>query len=463
MQKVVVIGAGPSGLYAAIKLYQKGVRDIVVYDPRANHYTRPGHLNKTVFESAERSLNLDFGLEDKPTHIKDMERILYREAIRLGIKIENKRFVRLHEDSKNPGVVVADASGKEEIVEAEYVFEGTGKQRKVVDAVNKVDPDSPLQLTTVTELPVRNHFLAYVKMEASDFSRIQIAIERNYPQASKVEPLAYAQSIIKLRDLGWKEFQFPRLYGFTFGKDKVCLYLHAPENLTKENYDKWVQTVFDCYTSPLQMRSAWGQLIVERPAPVSYTHLPASTKPRFGTFSLTAQALQKFSYKGKNLPEVITVGDSQIDFDYSLGNGMKNGIERIDVLLHQIDISDNEICFNSAAYDERVNPYIEDHKTNLIIAANKVRLGFAEALSVARSKFELALTASKDEVEKKNIGEILKEIDARLSGNLQVSSNLDNSRMETPTKQTSKVLGFFDHSQPNEQQDTVPTPVKSFS
>jgi flavin-dependent dehydrogenase len=41
----VVIGAGPAGLYTAIKLRKAGVLDVVVCDPREGHYTRPGHLN----------------------------------------------------------------------------------------------------------------------------------------------------------------------------------------------------------------------------------------------------------------------------------------------------------------------------------------------------------------------------------------------------------------------------------
>ena len=37
----VIIGAGPAGLYAAIKLRLAGIRDLVIYDPRAGNYTRP--------------------------------------------------------------------------------------------------------------------------------------------------------------------------------------------------------------------------------------------------------------------------------------------------------------------------------------------------------------------------------------------------------------------------------------
>ncbi|MFT4059555.1 MAG: NAD(P)-binding protein [Legionella sp.] len=37
--KKVIIGAGPSGLYTAIKLKKEGIHDIIIYDPRAGNYT----------------------------------------------------------------------------------------------------------------------------------------------------------------------------------------------------------------------------------------------------------------------------------------------------------------------------------------------------------------------------------------------------------------------------------------
>ena len=39
-----IVGAGPAGLYLGIKLHQLGVRDVVIYDPRAGKYTRAGHI-----------------------------------------------------------------------------------------------------------------------------------------------------------------------------------------------------------------------------------------------------------------------------------------------------------------------------------------------------------------------------------------------------------------------------------
>ena len=81
--KKVVIGAGPAGLYSAIKLWQQGIRELVVYDPRAGIYTRPGHLNKSVFTSTETGLSISFWPSDKVGHIKDLENQLYKIALDL--------------------------------------------------------------------------------------------------------------------------------------------------------------------------------------------------------------------------------------------------------------------------------------------------------------------------------------------------------------------------------------------
>lgn len=395
----VIIGAGPAGLYTAIKLRKEGIKDVVIYDPRAGNYTRPGHLNRNVFSRAQEGLGLNFWPGNKVGHIKDLEKELYKEAQKLGIKIENKLFLKLHQDEKHPGVIVADEVGNEEFIEADYVFDCTGTRRAVVAAVNKVASESPLQLTKIADLPVRNHFLAYVKISKKDWARFEAESElvNRFPET--VDSLSFAQLIIKLRALGWQEFKFPRCYGMEFGKDKVCLYLHAPDGLAKENYDSWVQTVLGCYADS-----------------ISYKHLPSSTKPRFLSFPSSAQALKEVSYKGNNLPTVIALGDAQIDFDYYLAHGIRDGMERINALFEHAEIFDNEIYyFDSAEYMQTINTLLKDHKEAVTNEAERVKQSFVDALETAQLKFRHALMLSKDTGEQGVIIEILKEIEARQS------------------------------------------------
>lgn len=369
----VIIGAGPAGLYTAIKLKQAHIEDVVVYDPRANQYNRPGHLNKAVFIQAEQGLQFKFW-HGGNGHIKDLERALFKKAQELGIKIENKRFLRLHQDAKSPGVVVA-YEGQEEIIAADYVFDCTGGKRAVVTAVNQINPQSPLQLTAITELPVQNHFIAYVKMDPADWSRFSVSSAITYnSDTDLLDAGSFAHVMIKLRALGWKELSIPRCYGQYFGKNKVCLYMHAPESLDVENHDLWVQTVLEAYTYP-----------------ISYQRLPPSTKPRFTPFTLKAEALQRVSFKGQNSPTVIALGDAQIDSDYRLAHGILDGMKRIDALFRHMDIIDGKIFyFDAEEYYEQIALLLQTHKKEVIAAANTLRKTFINALTTGTERLEQA-------------------------------------------------------------------------
>lgn len=57
MKHTVIVGAGPIGLYLAIRLRQIGVENVLVIDPRAENYTRPGTLDKEIFAKVEKHIN----------------------------------------------------------------------------------------------------------------------------------------------------------------------------------------------------------------------------------------------------------------------------------------------------------------------------------------------------------------------------------------------------------------------
>lgn len=395
---IVIIGAGPAGLYTAIKLKQAGVREIKVYDPRAGIYTRPGHLNLSVFEKAQSGLGITFWQKDSYGHIKDLEKKLYKIAKKQSISIINKRFVRLHEDEKTPGVVIADDDNNEEIVTASYVFDCTGNRRQVIAEINRIIPESPLKFETITELPVEHHFLAYVELDEKEWSRFQTRKEiiKTLPIVSD---LSFAQSIIKLRNLGWKELEFPRCYGVSFHGKKVCMYLHAPANLAKENYGSWVQTVLESYKPDIQ-----------------YKQLPPSPKPRFMPFTTKAEALQEFAYQGKNLPVVIGLGDTQIDFDYSQAHGIEDGLERINTLFQNLEIVNGEIYyFDPAEYKSSLRKQLNQHKQAIISAADETKNVFESALDTGQIKLRQAMKSSENPEEKETIRGILQEINARQS------------------------------------------------
>lgn len=405
----VIIGAGPAGLYTAIKLAKAGIRDLVLYDPRAGVYTRPGHVNGSAFTAAAEGT----GTEIDPSlmrgtrvgHIKDLERALYAEVVRLGITIDRRRFVKLSIDRATPGLIVADGEGTEEFISADYIFDCTGTKRQVIHAVNAVfSADPPFKFISITDVPVSRHFIAYVKVPNSELSRLPNSLlHYNAPSSLLSSSLIFARNIVKLRNLGWNELKFPRAYNISFGeksgKHKICLYLHAPDGLTREHYDLWVKTVLECYT----------------PLSINYERLPDS-KPRFLSFDVKAEMLDKPSFVKTGWPTIIPLGDAQIDFDYALGHGIEDGMHRIDTLLEHMVIDTGKIdSFDNEKYFVAIQQSLRNHRDAMIDEANKIREHFEHELSLASIAFQRALETTDVLEEKSVFRSILREIDGRLS------------------------------------------------
>ncbi len=402
----IIIGAGPAGLYTAIKLKKEGVDDLIVLDPRRGDYTRPGHLNIDVFRSAEIGIGESFWPVDKIGHIKDLERHLFAIALRLGIKIENKRFIEIKpKDALSQArLVVADAEGKEELIDCEYVFDCTGSRRIVINAVNDISVSLPFQLEKITEFPVANHFIAYVNIgderKWRDLSQSLAYYWLNFDVSLKLmHPLHIAESLIKLRELGWNELRFPHCYGAYFGKGKVCLYLYTPPNLAPEHYDRWVKTVLECYGHP-----------------INYTHLPPSKKPRFVAFKSEAKALQQVAFRREDLPTVIALGDTQIDSQHQLAHGISDGMKRIDALFEHMVIANAKIrYFDPDEYLLKIKGMIWQHKEDIKDAAKEMESNFIEALLPVQEILEKAYTLSLDSKQKEDIAKILGETRGRIS------------------------------------------------
>lgn len=399
--KVVIIGAGSSGLYTAYKFYLQGFTDIDIYDPRAGKYTRPGLLDELPFICAEESIGINLGeLVLKGGHIKELDRALYEHVKALEgqpnvhMRIMDKAFVRMHADQNKPGVVVSGDDGVEEIVEADMVVDASGSKHVVVSDINENAPNSSLKLSTFAEPAVRNHFLAYVKIDNWPFSK-GLKKFSFYPQS--LSPADYAEAMMKLRAFGWKEFALPRCYANAVGKGKVCLYLHAPEKLDPKKHEAWVQTVLNCHVPGL-----------------SYTHVKPSrkygSKPRFLPFPMNAEITTQPFYKGTNLPMVVPVGDAQIGFDYAQGHGISDGMRRINVLFNHLAVTGNIIDFDTTGYAVACQPLLDQHKTAMLESAEYTRQAFKDSLEQARVILRIVADATQDPQLKTSIASMRKEI-----------------------------------------------------
>ncbi len=402
MTKIVIIGAGPMGLYLAFKLKKAGLKNIVVYDPRAGEYVRPGHINTDIFHVLEDKIGEKFWT-NKTGHIKDFERILFERVSKLNIPIEKKSFVRFNNDPNHKGVILSDRDNNKEFVECDYAFDCTGSKRKLIHEVNKLSIQPVFTLNQISnEINVKNHFLAYVKMTKEDLRAINN--EDNYSTANQIPPYQYAQSIERLRQFGWQEFGFPKCYGMDFTKGKVCLYMECPDNLPQASYEPWVQAVVDAVTNTKQ---------------IVFQRLPSSSKnlkkPRFNSFEVVPMELNQVAYQGKGLPMVVAIGDAQIDPNYVLAHGVLDGLDRVDRMIKKMVILNGGIgYFDADEYLTSLKTMLSKHRNNITSHYQDRAFYFNRWLHKAETMYESAVATAVSNEEIVQFQTTLIEIKARI-------------------------------------------------
>ncbi len=401
--RVIIIGAGPAGLYAALAFYKAGITALV-FDPRAGEYTRPGRLDQPVLEAAAKFLNLQVVLPKNYMHIKDFERILYEQISNINaIKIEKKKFIRLKEDTETPGVIIADAKGNEEFVAGNYVCDCTGSNRYVLKSANEIcAPEIPFTLRAFTEVAASTRYLAYVQMKNEQL--LELMNSYNRISSPFVDNIYFARSLIKLRALGWNEFKLPELTGYYVNKNKVCLYLEIPIGLSKTEQDKWLQTVLEIYTASTP----------------DYHYLPQSkkysAKPRLTTINVETNVVEQTAYIGKNLPMIFPLGDALIDPYYVIGQGIGRGCKGINFLIESMDIVENKIRhFSNNEYQLKISRELREHANIIHNQIKKEEAASIESIRTAFQHFDHAIRETSEESEKIIFSEILDEIRTRKS------------------------------------------------
>ena len=382
----VIVGAGPIGLYLAIQLHLAGVKNLVVYDPRAGDYTRPGHINKDILERLQ-DVMIARSLPEKRIHIKDIERGLYAKAKSLGIAIETKKFVGFHKNIENPGVLVAREGGVETVF-CDYVFDCTGSKRELVRAVNALHRDKPpFVISPIAEVAVKHHYLAYVRMNYKHFKLLQKA------KSNLLSDIQWARSMEKLRHLGWSQWNLPQCHAKYFGKGKVCLYVEMPDGvLPPEKQRVWLETVLESVTQNKSIR---------------FWYLPKGKKdkPRLKEFTVFPQELNRFAYQSDGLPMVLIEGDAQIDPVYVLGHGIIDGLDRVDTLVRSLGIIEGKIArFDPEAHKKILEPELKQHRDSIqfhYTLRNRYFMdGLLRSLLVYKSVIEEALGPEREAYQK---------------------------------------------------------------
>lgn len=364
-KNVGIFGAGIFGLYTAIKLKLKNVKNVTVFDPYHGIYTKSGPINPSVFKdvsvhlAAEAKVHLNKEISDEKSennsrpdianlnlvmtssradHIKDLERQLYNTAVSLGVHFERASFSRFSEH----GVVTVGDDKRENPTPKhfDYLFDATGTKRAVVNEVNRlIGEKSPLQVKSVAKVTnhSKNHFYAYVNLNLDDADLFKQDAEANISNLQHIVHLEH------LRDkFNWPHFSDPyfRIIPVSPLKEneekenmgKFHLYFEIPPDLKPDQYENWLRAI-------LELKSGKN---------IDFKHVASSKKyakkPRFGPFEVNPEKIESAGFAGnETIPMVIPIGDAQYSGYYRTGDNVPNGILRANAVIDQIEISNGEI------------------------------------------------------------------------------------------------------------------------
>lgn len=358
MKKIVIVGAGPIGLYLACFLRQHDVKDIIVIDPRtgpydeklaatkdseeikpeSSEYVRPGVINESNFIEIAKDLGIDIPYS-LARHIKELERGLYKGASEYyEIPILKAKFVSL----ASGGIKIEYASsGKQEILDCDCVFDASGQNRVVISQVNQESKEPTFKIKQAADNPVKNHFIAYVKLDELEYQFLKNHLEQETKPDKKTHALALANLHNKY---GWTYFADPEIKIQLLENNKACFYFETPPNLKKEDQESYLQDL----------------LLLKTGKKIKFETLKKSRKfpkgkPRFTPFTVDPQMVTPGHVSGlKDYPTVIGMGDSVFEPDYRKVTGIKFGIERVKLLVSnsKINKETGEIEIDFDAYEK---------------------------------------------------------------------------------------------------------------
>lgn len=380
MKNIVIVGAGPIGLLLAIKLKKLGM-SVIVIDPRVNHYNRPGTINRAIFDVLEKEVGQAIQFSSS-RHIKDVERALFKMALALKVDILQYRFEAFSEE----GLIISNLSGDLFTIPCDLAFDATGSARVLMNAVNKLETEPSFPLVRMADNPVKDHFIAYVKMSEQD-----IAFMRTRKKYHKATALKQALAFEKMRtELGWTKCSDPDFHIRILGKNKVCFYYEIPEGLNKDNYETWLTNLLELKLGKPNMHF---QRLTEH-------------KPRFMPFKVDPHMTSVPFFMGnKQVPPVFPIGDALCEADYRAGFGITGGVDRLQALLASLTIKDGEILhIDRANYAEKLAAINKDYQAKLQEKYAEDRELSSQALLLRKRAYKKAMLDSKaSELSKKKI------------------------------------------------------------
>ncbi|MDP1602795.1 MAG: hypothetical protein Q8M03_05970 [Legionella sp.] len=392
-QHVIIVGAGLGGLYTACRLIREGVdaENIIIIDPRAGIYTRPGTLRHQLFSLVTEYTGIDTDAHSPVHHIKELERVMYTALIARNVQFVRETFVNLQPqtDTQIKAVITEQPDGNKSVYPADYVFDCTGVTGCVAKAVNEYQQQAGLDAyfksaPLVDVNPIPDHLIAHVKVpgfsQVKSFPVTIIPTPYEFLHFKQCKPSRKIKEREQLRKLGWYYEAFPTFFIYPQSEsdksclsmevhldlrtDKACLYMEAPPNLPKEKQSDWIRLLLAIYSNGLVKH------FEELKPSQKY-----GKKPRILSFKTSLHQLNNAVFQSDELPPVIVGFDASTGFDYREGNGFGTGVARCNLMLTHFTIENGAIqSINKDAIEEALSTYINANCKeilNLLVAARQ--------------------------------------------------------------------------------------------
>lgn len=371
MKKIIIVGAGLGGLYTANRLINNGVapEHILLIDPRAGNYTRPGHLATSIFKQVNRYTGIKTDAHSSAHHIKELERQMYNALKARHVTFVTERFVALQQETEHQdkAVITSKEDGSQSIYSTDFVFDCTGTHACVAQAVNDyqqqngfepvfhskpLSPDNAIPHHLIAQVSLHDHTVLIDFLPANRYGQTE---PWHYQRATAQKNITTRE---QLRALGWFYETFPTFHSFSQkNTHKICLYMETPPDLSVEQQSAWIKLLLNIYSNA---------------ALTDYTELEPSKKyakkPRIIAFKNLPHQLNRATFQSEELPVIIIGFDALKGFDYRLADGVSSGIECCEYVLKHSTIIDGQIHHIALdAIEHALQNYIEDvHKVNLI-------------------------------------------------------------------------------------------------
>ena len=358
MSHVVIVGAGPNGLFTALRLKQKGVKNVTVVDAGAGEYTRKGDFSPHVFTELEKMLDDLPIVPSHARHIHNLEDQLFAQAQTKGVTILKANC----KDVDDEYMVIVDSTGKETKIRCDIPIDCSATKRVLINKINEMRPG------TFSILPAGDNPNKSYLMVRGTMCELQSTLFNHF-DPKDFSDKDFEEKMKDFHRLNWKELAPPHIYANTFNNNKVHFYSHAPDDLKNpDDQLKWLQTTFelklgrtDTSFEPIHDSKKHPQ---HRKPKMSHFHCkPHLTTP---AYYLEDEKTEKKSAekKGPNPPRLVFhAGDATADLPFKTGKGLVQGAQRANALVNAMHVVDGEIIeINLSQYTREFDAKMLKHK-----------------------------------------------------------------------------------------------------